>query len=36
MYELREIRGIVDRVAIVDAIVGFANAIDAKDWDKLR
>ncbi|MCC3504975.1 MULTISPECIES: nuclear transport factor 2 family protein [unclassified Microcoleus] len=36
MYELPEIRGIVDRAAIVDTIVGFANAIDAKDWEKLR
>ncbi|WP_293146942.1 MULTISPECIES: nuclear transport factor 2 family protein [unclassified Microcoleus] len=36
MYELPDIRGIVDRAAVIDAIVAFANAIDAKDWDKLR
>ena len=36
MYELPEIRSIVDRAAIVNTIVAFANAIDAKDWDKLR
>ena len=36
MYELPEIRWIVNRAAVIDAIVGFANAIDAKDWDKLR
>ncbi|MCY7382474.1 MAG: nuclear transport factor 2 family protein [Microcoleus sp. CAN_BIN18] len=36
MYELPEIRWIVNRAAVIDAIVAFANAIDAKDWDKLR
>lgn len=36
MYELPEIRRIVERAAVIDAIVAFANAIDAKDWDKLR
>jgi hypothetical protein len=36
MYELPEIRLIVERAAVINAIVGFANAIDAKDWDKLR
>ena len=36
MCELPNIRWIVERAAIVDAIVAFANAIDAKDWDKLR
>ena len=36
MYELPEIRSIVDRTAIVDAIVSFANAFDAKDWQKVR
>jgi 3-phenylpropionate/cinnamic acid dioxygenase small subunit len=35
MYELPEIRSMVDRVAIVDTIVACANAIDAKDWQKL-
>ena len=36
MYELPEIHSIIDRAAIVDTIVAFANAIDAKDWEKLR
>ncbi|MEG3939730.1 MULTISPECIES: nuclear transport factor 2 family protein [unclassified Microcoleus] len=36
MYELPEIRWIVDRAAIVSAIVAFANAFDAKDWQKVR
>ena len=36
MYELPEIRWIVNRAAVIDTIVAFANAIDAKDWDKLR
>ena len=36
MYELPEIRWIVNRAAVIDAIVAFANAIDAKDWQKLR
>ncbi|MFS8117862.1 MAG: hypothetical protein ACMG55_05135 [Microcoleus sp.] len=29
MYELPEIRLIVERAAVIDAIVAFANAIDA-------
>lgn len=36
MYELRNIRWIIDRAAVVDTIVAFANAIDAQDWQKLR
>lgn len=36
MYELPEIRSIVERAAVIDAIVAFANAIDAKDWQKVR
>ncbi|MEG3933076.1 MULTISPECIES: hypothetical protein [unclassified Microcoleus] len=36
MYELQDIRWIIDRAAVVDTIVAFANAIDAPDWQKLR
>ena len=36
MYELPEIRWIIDRAAVVDTIVAFANAIDAQEWQKLR
>jgi|GEM_PF-4112803 hypothetical protein len=36
MYELPEIRWIVNRAAVIDGIVGFANAIDTKNWQKLR
>ena len=36
MYELRNIRSIIARAAVVDTIVAFANAIDAQDWQKLR
>ena len=36
MYELPEIRGIVDRAAVIDTIVAFANTFDAKDWQKVR
>ena len=36
MYELPEIRWIVNRAAVIDTIVAFANAIDAKDWQNLR
>ena len=36
MYELPDIRWIIDRAAVVDTIVAFANAIDAQDWQKLR
>ena len=36
MYELPDIRWIIDRAAVVDTIIGFANAIDAQDWQKLR
>lgn len=36
MYELRDIRWIIDRAAVVDTIVAFANAFDAKDWQKVR
>ncbi len=36
MYEMPEIRWIVERAAIVDAIVAVANAFDAKDWQKVR
>lgn len=36
MYELRDIRWIIARAAVVDTIVAVANAIDAEDWQKLR
>ncbi|MBD1826725.1 nuclear transport factor 2 family protein [Microcoleus vaginatus GB1-A2] len=36
MYELPELRWIIDRTAVVDTIVAFANAIDAQEWQKLR
>ncbi len=36
MYKLPEIRSIIDRAAIVDTIISFANAFDAKDWQKVR
>ncbi|MEG3851248.1 nuclear transport factor 2 family protein [Microcoleus sp. herbarium7] len=36
MSELPEIRQIIDRTAIVDTIVAFANAFDAKDWQRVR
>ena len=36
MYELPDIRWIIDRTAIVDTIVAVANAFDAKDWQKVR
>ena len=36
MYELPEIRWIIDRTAIIDTIIGVANAFDAKDWQKVR
>ena len=36
MYELPDIRWIIDRAAVVDTIVAFANAIDAQDWQKWR
>ena len=36
MHELSDIRWIIDRTAVIDTIVGFANAFDAKDWQKLR
>jgi hypothetical protein len=36
MYELPDIRWIIDRAAVVDTIVASANAIDAQDWQKLR
>ncbi|MEG4444031.1 hypothetical protein QUB47_18120 [Microcoleus sp. AT9_B5] len=36
MYELPEIRWIVDRAGVVDTITAFANASDAPDWQKLR
>lgn len=36
MYELPEIRWIVDRAGVVDTIIAFAKAIDAPDWQKLR
>ena len=36
MYELPDIRWIINRAAVVDTIVASANAIDAQDWQKLR
>lgn len=36
MYELPDIGWIVDRTAVIDTIIGFANAFDAKDWEKVR
>ena len=36
MYELPDIRWIIDRAAVVDTIVAVANAIDAQDWQKVR
>ncbi|MEG4350844.1 hypothetical protein QUA74_13965 [Microcoleus sp. LAD1_D3] len=36
MYELPDIRWIIDRAAVVDTIIACANAIDAQDWQKLR
>ncbi|MEG4087351.1 hypothetical protein [Microcoleus sp. POL10_C6] len=36
MYELPEIRWIVNCAAVADIILAFANAIDAPDWQKLR
>ncbi len=36
MYELPDIRSIIDRPAVIDTIIGCANAIDAQDWQKLR
>jgi hypothetical protein len=35
IYELAEIRWIIDRTAVIDTIIAFANAIDAQDWQKL-
>ncbi|MEO8602725.1 MAG: nuclear transport factor 2 family protein [bacterium] len=32
----RQMRHLVDRAAIVDVIIGFANAFDAQDWPRLR
>jgi hypothetical protein len=31
-----EVQRLVDRVAVVDTIVGIANAFDRKDWTRLR
>jgi hypothetical protein len=31
-----EVREVVDRAAIVQAIVGLANAMDAQDWGRVR
>ena len=36
MSELLDIRSIIDRTAVIDTIISFANAFDAKDWQKLR
>ena len=36
MYELPDIRWIIDRTAAVDTIIVFENAIEAQDWQKLR
>jgi hypothetical protein len=36
MYELSDIGSIIDRTAVIDTIIGFANAFDAKDWEKVR
>ncbi len=36
MYELPEIRSIIDRTAVIDTIISFANAFDAQDWQKVR
>ena len=36
MYELPEIRSIIDRTAVIDTIVAVANAFDAQDWQKVR
>jgi hypothetical protein len=32
----RQLRTLVDRAAIIDVIVGIANAFDAQDWPRLR
>jgi SnoaL-like domain len=36
MYELPEIRWIIDRTAVIDTIIAVANTLDAQDWQKLR
>ena len=36
MYELSDIGSIIDRTAVMNTIIGFANAFDAKDWQKMR
>jgi SnoaL-like domain len=36
MQEISDIDLIIQRTKIIDIIVGVANAIDAKDWQKLR
>ena len=34
--EMLPIRWIIDRAGVIDTIIGFANAFDAKDWQKVR
>lgn len=36
MQNLAEIQWLIDRTRIIETIVSFANAIDRKDWQKLR
>jgi SnoaL-like domain len=36
MHEQSDVNWIIQRIKIIDTIVGFANAIDNKDWQKLR
>jgi ribosomal protein S18 len=36
MSELSNIDWIIERTKIIDIVVGFANAMDNKDWQKLR
>ncbi len=36
MHEQSDINWIIGRTKIIDTIIGFANAIDDKDWEKLR
>ncbi len=36
MDESSNIRWVIERARVIDVIVGFANAMDAKDWQKLR
>lgn len=36
MYESSSINWVIERVKIIDVVVGFANTMDAKDWQKLQ